>query len=85
MPDAAAAYITRVTRVSILPPNAPLFSEQCTHLTIRDDAAGEYLEICQQSEQQSGNPQTFLIEPAEWPVLKVAIDRMIDEITTHKV
>lgn len=77
-------YITRTTRLSVMPKGAPIFSERCTHVSIVDEAAGEFLEI----EQQSGCPdvkaQTITIEASEWPELKGAIDNLLDDIKKHK-
>lgn len=40
-------YTTRTTQIMILPEGEPIFSDQGTSVTIRDDAAGEYLVIGQ--------------------------------------
>ena len=80
-----SAYVVRVTRLSVLPPKEPLFSEQCTHITIEDEAAGEYLEI----EQQSGSPdakhQTIIVTPEEWPAIKQAVETLLSEIDGQNV
>ena len=76
--------IVRTTRVSVLPKGEPLFSEQCTHLTIVDEAAGEFLEIEQQSGHGDVKPQTIGIAPSEWPTLKAAIESMMEGITNHQ-
>lgn len=73
-------YITRITRLSILPENEPIFSEQCTHITIADEAAGEYLEITQQSNSADIKEQTVMITPDEWPAIKSAVDQMMVEL-----
>lgn len=76
-------YIIRVTRLSVMPPKQPLFSEQCTHITIVDEAAGEYLEIEQQSGSVGIKPQTISVTPEEWPKIKQAAETLIAEITGH--
>jgi hypothetical protein len=73
-------YISRVTRISVLPKNEPLFSYQCTHITIVDDAAGEYLEIEQQHDNQDVKAQSIEIIPEQWPAMKRAIGTLIDDI-----
>ena len=73
-------YIIRTTRVSVLPPDEPLFSERCTHITIVDEAAGEFLEVEQQSGSDGVKRQTIQISPDEWPVLKQAIEKMMTEL-----
>jgi hypothetical protein len=75
-----SAYVVRVTRLSVLPPKEPLFSEQCTHITIVDEAAGEYLEIEQQSGSVDVKAQTILVTPEEWPALKQAVETLLAEI-----
>ncbi len=73
-------YIIRVTRLSVMPPKQPLFSEQCTHITIVDEAAGEYLEIEQQSGSNDVKVQTVTVTPEEWPTLKQAVETLLAEI-----
>ena len=75
-----SAYVVRVTRLSVLPPKEPLFSEQCTHVTIVDEAAGEFLEIEQQSGSVDVKPQTIMVTPEEWPALKQAVETLLSEI-----
>jgi hypothetical protein len=77
---AGSAYAVRVTRLSVLPPKEPLFSEQCTHITIVDEAAGEYLEIEQQSGSVDVKAQTIMVTPEEWPALKQAVETLLAEI-----
>lgn len=36
-------YEVRVTRLTILPPSEPIFSERATHIELRDEAAGEFV------------------------------------------
>ena len=75
-----SAYVVRVTRLSVVPPKEPLFSEQCTHITIVDEAAGEYLEIEQQSGHVGVKAQTIMVSPEEWPHLKQAVETLLSEI-----
>ena len=76
--------IVRTTRVTILPEGEPIFSDTATHIKIEDEAAGEFLEIEQQSGHVGTKDQTIQITPDEWPVLRGAIDRMMQEITDHE-
>ena len=76
--------IVRTTRVTILPEGEPIFGETATHIKIEDEAAGEFLEIEQQSGHVGTNDQTIQVSPDEWPVLRGAIDRMMKEITDHE-
>ena len=77
---AGSAYAVRVTRLSVMPPKEPLFSEQCTHISIVDEAAGEYLEIEQQSGSENVKPQAIMVTPEEWPALKQAVETLLAEI-----
>lgn len=78
--ESGPAYISRRTRLSVLPPGEPLCSEKCTHISIVDEAVGEYLEISQQSGSVSVREQTIMIDPAEWPAIRQAVDTLIGEI-----
>ena len=77
-------YITRVTRLSIMPEGAPIFSDQCTHVEIEDEAAGEFVVVRQQSEHVDGDGQAIQIAPDEWPALRDAIDELIIDIENHE-
>ena len=70
-------YITRTTKITILPKGEPIFSELATHISIEDEAAGEYIVV----EQQNGK---FSIEPDEWPEIKKAIELMLKNIKDNE-
>lgn len=70
----------RITQLSVLPPGEPLFSEQCTQITIVDEAAGEYLEIEQKACHVDIKHQKIDVTPEEWPSLKEAVEQLITEI-----
>lgn len=76
--------IIRVTRLSVLPPGEPIFSERCTNISIVDEASGEYLEIEQQLDCPEVKEQTLFLSPEDWPVLKSAIEQMLEEIQKHE-
>jgi hypothetical protein len=73
-------YKIRVTQLSIMPQDEPIFSEQCTTITILDEAAGEFLEVVQQAGSKEVKEQTIQITPEEWPHLQKAIEWMLTEI-----
>jgi len=79
----SSAYTVRVTRLSVLPPKESLFSERCTHVTIVDEAAGEYVEIEQQSAHVDVKPQKIDVTPEEWPALKRAVSRLLADIQNN--
>ena len=66
-----------------MPPKEPLFSEQCTNVSIVDEAAGEFLEIEQQSGHTDANLQAIKVSPEEWPALKHAIEQLLADCETH--
>ena len=72
-------FRVRITRLSVLPAKEPLFSERCTNVSIVDEAAGEFLEVEQQSTRTDEKSQTIQISPEEWPALKQAIEQMLAE------
>jgi hypothetical protein len=78
-------FRVRVTRLSVLPASEPLFSEQCTHVSIVDEAAGEFLEIVQQSGRTDTPSQTIAISPEEWPALKQAIEQLLADCETQNI
>lgn len=69
-------YETRITSLVIAPKTEPIFSECATHVRIIDEAAGEFIEIDQSSTNNLGK---IHITPEEWPVLRGAIDKMIQD------
>ena len=71
--------ITRTTQMTLLPECEPIFAESAITLTIEDEAAGEYLKVCTASDSGA-----ILIDPAEWPQLRDAIDAMMAEIAKHE-
>lgn len=70
-------YKIRTARLSIVKDDGDLFSETTTHVEIDDEAAGEFVKITQQFD--GGTNQVTVIEPAEWPALRDAIEQMIKE------
>ena len=69
-------YEIRLTKLSVIPPSEPIFSEQATHVEIEDEAGGEYISVQQHHEEK--RTQIF-IDRKQWPQLRVAIDFMIGE------
>lgn len=72
-------YQIRVTRLSVLPVGEPIFSEQATHVSIVDEAGGEFIEVSQASDRSGVESQTIRIDPVEWPSIKLAVDQLISE------
>ena len=77
-------YITRITRISIMPEDGPIFAEQCTHVEIDDEGAGELVIVRQQSARVDVKPQSIQIEPDEWPAMCEAIETLFADIKNHE-
>lgn len=74
LPARGVNYATRVTQVTVSPKDARVFDERSTAVAIEDEGAGEYVTI-----HQPGHDAKIQIEAAEWPAIREAIDRMIQE------
>jgi len=61
-----------------LPKNDPIYSPAATTISIVDEGAGEFLELS----QSTGKIQ---IDPHEWPLLREAINTMIENCNTNNV
>ena len=69
-------YETRTTRRTVTKKGAPIFGASATTIEIDDEGGGEYLVI---SQHPDSGEQRINIDPAEWPVMRAAIDRMVAE------
>jgi hypothetical protein len=67
-------YETRTTKVVIVPKGEPLFNQEATEIEIVDEAAGEFVEVRQCSDQYDGK---IGITVEEWPTIRKAIDDML--------
>lgn len=70
--------IERITQITLLPENEPIFSETAFIIQIEDEAGGEFVSV--RSNDQSCQRGQIRIDSSEWEVLKSAIDRMIKEV-----
>lgn len=77
-------YQTRITRMTILPEGDPIFSEIPTHIEVEDEAAGEFLVIRQCNETTRPDSNSVSITPEEWPMVKAAVDQMMDSLLPIK-
>ena len=64
---------TRITRLTVAPAGQPIFSESSTDLEIDDDGGGEFVKVL----QHHSAPGEIRIDPAEWPVLREAIEQLV--------
>ena len=67
-------YETRVMELLVAPEGAPSHSDMATSVSITDEGSGEFVEV-----EQHGGPGIgkIAINPAEWPALRDAIERLI--------
>lgn len=68
----------RVTRVTVAPIGKPIFSDRAFRVEIDDEAGGEFVIICANTD----NGRDVAIDPSDWPMLRAAIDQMIGECRT---
>jgi hypothetical protein len=66
----------RVTQLTVVPDGKPIFDESATQVEITDEGGGEFLVIRQTG---AGGGQIRL-DVDEWPTIREAIERMIDEV-----
>lgn len=64
----------RITALTLSPKGEPLFSEYITSVSIDDEAGGEFVRIQQFPE---GDVEEIRIDPAEWPAIRSAVDKMV--------
>ena len=65
-------YDARVTQITVQPDNQFMNDEKTTVITIKNEGGGEFVEIEQMANGKIG------IDPDEWPLLRDAIQTMID-------
>lgn len=69
--------IKRVTQLTVVPSGEPIFSENAFSIAIEDESGGEYLLI--RSNLEGLENGTIALNPSEWPVLREAIDEMVNQ------
>ena len=67
----------RTTQLTVAPEREPVFSELAFTVTLDDEAAGEFV-VLRTNEVRNDNG-AISINPEEWPELREAIDRMMQE------
>jgi hypothetical protein len=75
-------YEIRATKLIVAPEGEQVFSEMCTSVEIKDEAAGEFVMLSQSGRTDLGK---IAISPEEWPALRDAIDRMIAQCRGNHV
>ena len=69
-------YETRTISVAVVPPDEPLYSEVATIVSITDEVGGEFVEV---SQSRRDGESKIQIATDEWPTLRAAIDKLINE------
>lgn len=69
-------YEIRTVALLVNRKGCAVFDDTATRVEIVDEASGEFVEVRQNASTTSG---LIGITPEEWPLLREAIDRMIDE------
>ena len=64
----------RVTQITIVPEGEPIFSELGYTVKIDDNAGGEFIEVQDHSDDEG----KIAINPEDWPALRRAINRMVN-------
>jgi hypothetical protein len=72
--------------ISVMPEGETLFSEKCTHVKIVDEAAGEFIEIVQQSGSVDGHKEAIQInDREEWEAICNAVGMVWECIDASEV
>ena len=69
------SIIQRYTQISVAPEGDPIFSEMATHISIEDEACGEYVRVVQYGDKAEKGE--ININPEEWPAIRDAINTMV--------
>lgn len=74
-------YETRTLKVGVCRKGEPIFHHSMTEIEIMDEAAGEFIKVSQCHDDNVGS---ILIDKTEWPTLKAAIDKMLNECRNYE-
>jgi len=69
-------FTVYTTALTVVPKGKPLFHELATVIKIEDNAAGPYVVIAQESDEEENS---ISIDHDMWPVLKKEIESMLAE------
>jgi hypothetical protein len=73
-------YNKRITQITIVPKGESILSELATEISIDDEGAGEFIIVNQPLRDESG----IQIDPEEWEIIKLTIDKMIADIQLNQ-
>jgi hypothetical protein len=72
----------RITQLTVVPDGKPIFDESATQVEITDEGGGEFLIIRQTG--VVGRQNEIRLDDDEWPTIREAIERMIDEVKAQE-
>ncbi len=72
-------YMATVLSMVVKPEKEPIFSELATIVEIVDEAAGEYVEVRQESDRGKSHADTgtIAITSDDWPMIRDTIEKML--------
>lgn len=73
-------YETVVTALTVLPHNAPIYSERATTIRLDDEAAGLFVAL--EQVDKGGNTQRIALDVEEWPHIQRAVQSLIETCRT---
>lgn len=74
----AKKWETRMVKLYVLPSGSRLHHDKATDVYIDDEGDGEFVAVAQ-------DDQTVRFERDEWPAVRDAIDRMVNEIRDKEI
>lgn len=78
IPSGTDKYSIRIVKIAVTPPEKSLFELGVTTVEIVDEAAGEFV-VVRQEHEDPAYANSICIDPAEWPVLRDAVEFMMGE------
>ncbi|WP_252178364.1 hypothetical protein [Endozoicomonas sp. 4G] len=70
----AKKYECRATQYSVSRRGDPIYADGTTRIDIDDESGGEFIVLAQSSLHRDAR---ITIDPAEWPLVRKAIDRLV--------
>lgn len=67
-------YETVVTAMTVLPRNAPIYSERATTIKLDDEAAGLFVVLEQSNDKGT---QRIALDVEEWPHIQRAVNQLV--------
>jgi hypothetical protein len=78
LPKGTDKFEVRIAKLLVCPKGKSIFDESVITVFIEDEAAGEFIKV-QSLLIDGSEPGIVSFNPEEWPVLREAIDYMVDQ------